>query len=263
MSDNVKAAWIGAGATVIAAGIAAIAALYLGLLAPENTVKSPRVDSNTPEALAVKPQTDEKAISVDIEKPESNLGKIFIGMGRSYADSLFGVPVVEVKHELDKTLELNYMYKKFFLQLIFSRGGSLTFYSVVSRDKDFTTCIPKLDKCIGGNTFSQMTEIEGFSGKHPHTYLYSYLTSKHYGYGEYFQLGNAGDYHNYYLGYNSLGVDYSNIFPFTKFGKSDHEWELFRAKNKPNSFGVGDMNAVDDNNLYYEIGPEYYTFRNR
>ncbi|WNO10583.1 ETEC_3214 domain-containing protein [Teredinibacter sp. KSP-S5-2] len=262
MSDSVKAAWIGAGATVVATGITAIAGLYLGLWAPKAALESPKV-SIASTGFDGESKSGEKASSKDIEKPENSLGKIFIGMGRSYANSLFGVPVVEVSHEFDNTLELNYMFKKFYLQLIFSKSGSLTFYSVVSRDMNFTPCIPKLEKCIGENTFSQMAEIEGFSGKYSHTYLYSYLTSKHYGYGEYLYLGNAGDYHNYYLGYNSLGADFSSIFPFTKFGKSDSEWELFRVKHKPNSFGVGDMSSIDDNNLHYEIGPEYYTFRNR
>jgi hypothetical protein len=199
----------------------------------------------------------------DIDNPENSLSQIFIGMGRSYADSLFGVSVVEVNHKFDKTIELNYTFQKFYLQLIFGEGGELRFYSVVSKDINFTPCIPKLGKCISEYTFYQMAEIDNLSGRHPHTYLYSYLTSKHYGYGEYLYLGNAGDYHNYYLGYNSLGVDYGDIYPFTKFGKSDSEWELFRAKHKPNSFGVGDMSSVNDDNLHYEIGPEYYTFRNR
>lgn len=259
MSDNVKAAWIGAGATIIAATIAGVVALYLGVSAPKDKEEAPKVSSKVSIEVENKPNFSEK----NTDKPESRIDKIFIGMGRPYADSLFGVPLVEINHEFDKTIELNYMFEKFYLQLVFTKSGSLTFYSVVSRDNDFSPCIPKLEKCIGQNTFSQMAKIDGFSGMHPHTYLYSYLTSKHYGYGEYLYLGNAGDYHNYYLGYNSLGVDYSNIFPFTKFGKPDSEWESFREKYKPNSFGVGDMSSVNDDNLYYEIGPEYYTFRNR
>lgn len=259
MSDNVKAAWIGAGATVIAATIAGVVALYLGVSSPNDKEDAPKVSSKAAIAVENEPNFSEK----NTDKPESRIDKIFIGMGRSYANILFGVPLVERNHEFDKTLELNYMFDKFYLQLVFTKSGSLTFYSVVARDKDFSPCIPKLEKCIGQNTFSQMAKIDGFSGMYPHTYLYSYLSSKHYGYGEYLYLGNAGDYHNYYLGYNSLGVDYNNIFPFTKFGKSNSEWESFREKYKPNSFGVGDMSSVNDDNLYYEIGPEYYTFRNR
>jgi hypothetical protein len=258
VSDTVKAAWIVAGASVVAAGIAAIAALW----APKDKVELPKV-SIALQDFDGESKFGENDSSTEIERSENSLAKIFIGMGRSYANSLFGAPVVELNHEFDDTIELNYRFERFYLQLVFNKSGSLNFYSVVSRNKDFTPCIPKLEKCIGENTFSQMAEIEGLSGTLLHTYLYSYLTSKHYGYGEYLYLGNAGDFHNYYLGYNSLGADFSNIVPFTKFGKNDSEWKLFRAKHKPNSFGVGDMSSIDDDNLYYEIGPEYYTFRNR
>lgn len=262
MSDTVKAAWIGAGATVITALIAGVVSVYLGVWAPKEKVAPLNVILTKAKSDTNTDNSSKDDAKIYTNTSEKNINKIFIGMGRSHAKSLFGIPLVEVNHDFNNTLEIDYSFDRFYLQLVFSKSGSLTFYSVVSKDKDFFPCIPKLGKCIGKHTFSQMTEIEGGSGRYSHTYLYSYLTSKHYGYGEYLYLGNVGNYHNYYLGYNSLGVNYSDIFPFTKYGKTNSEWELFRTTNKPNSFGVGDMSSVDDENLHYEIGPEYYTFRN-
>lgn len=266
MGENIKAAWIGAGATVVAALIAAAVALYLTLSESQNALGSAKDDGIAHPSIADSKSaigSDSASEGDSAQTAEENIDNIFIGMGKSYAKKLFGVPEVELKHEVDDSVEFNYVFEKFYLQLIFDESESLKFYSIVSRDKEFHPCIPKLNRCLGKNTFYEMSIVNGSSHKYSHTYVYSYLTSKHYGYGEYLYLGNAGNYQNYYLGFNSLGVDYGDTYPFTKYGKTDADWEDFRAKSKPNAFGIGDISQVKDDDLHYEIGPEYYTFRYR
>lgn len=265
MSDNIRAAWIGASATLGAAIIAGSVAIYLGVWAPHGNANNGTFDRSNDSAEVPREEIVAEVLPVPTEKknPEDELNNIFIGMGRSYAESLFGVAVVEIKHDFNDKIELNYSFEKFYLQMLFDEKGALTFYSVVSRDDEFTPCIPRLNKCLGDNTFAQMAQIDGIARSYPHTHIYSYLTSKHYGYGEYLYLGNAGNFKNYYLGYNSLGVDYSRVYPFVKYGSSNEQWESFRAEHKPNAFGIGDIGSIDGDNLNYEIGPEFYTFRNR
>lgn len=270
MTEGMKIARLAAFSAILAALIGAIVTPlvthYLGQ--PEKKTealeaKSESKSTDTSQPLEKKQLLISGPTTTSIEEnPEEKLGSIFIGMSRPYTEKLFGIPIVENFHDFNSSTEINYAFKNFYLQFIFSKSGNLQFYSLVSRSKDFTPCIPALDKCLG-NTFSKLSEIPNINASFEHNYVYSYLTSKHYGYGEYLSLGNAGNFHNYYLGYNSLGADYSNTRPFVLNEDNKQEWNFFRSKNMPNAFGVGDIGAISDDNLHYEIGPEFYTFRHR
>lgn len=259
MSENMKIAWLTSGAGVLAAVIGSVTAHYLGLWGKEVAEQKPA--STTVTQVVIDAPTPPPATLPIEDNPESKLDSIFIGMGKPYVEKLFGTPIVELKHELDSLTETNYKFEKFYLQFIFSKSGSVQFYSVVSRSESFKPCIPTINKCLG-NTFAEIARSNEMDASFEHNYLYSYLTSKHYGYGEYLYLGNAGNYQNFYLGFNSLGAMYNDIHPFTLNERNRAEWDEFRNKYMPNSYGVGEIGAISDDQLYYEIGPEFYTFRN-
>ena len=183
---------------------------------------------------------------------EKNLEKIFIGSGRKFIESLFGTPIIEIDHKELNVIEVNYSFENFYLQFLYNTRGEVQFYSVTSKNVNFKPTIPLFDIKLGNYSFYEF-------GKDS-TYLYSYLTSKHYGYAEYIYGGNSGNYHNYYFGYNSAGVDYGEIYPFTNY-ENKNELEKFRKTCIPNTFGVGYIGNISDDKLYYEMGIEYYTSR--
>jgi len=188
--------------------------------------------------------------------PYDRVGKIFIGANERYLESIFGVPVVTNQINSINSKEVFYSFKRFYLQFLYDKNGALFFYSLTSKDVNFNPVIPRLGVSLGESTFSEISNDA--------THLYSYLTSKHYGYSEYVYLGNAGNYHNYYLAYNSSGVNYVN-WPNVKTYVEGYESKSlgeFRSSMIPNSFGVGDMKGVSNDSLLYEVGVEYYTFRN-
>ncbi|VVN12382.1 hypothetical protein PS634_03876 [Pseudomonas fluorescens] len=269
MTENMKIARLAAIAAILAAVIAPVVT-PIATHVIDSYYKEKPEDNGTKNNVHPEAQVTVNSVPKSLEKleldpkialPDSKLGSIFIGMSKPYVETLFGTPIVELKHDFEKLTETNYVFDNFYLQFIFSKSGSLQFYSVVSRAKTFMPCIPTINKCLG-NTFSNIAKVQNMNASLEHSYVYSYLTSKHYGYGEYLYLGNAGNYHNYYLGYNSLGVDYDDIRPFTLNEHNKLEWDEFRSHNMPNAFGVGNIGSISDKNLYYEIGPEFYTFRN-
>lgn len=194
----------------------------------------------------------DNAISEITKNKENNLQKIFIGSGRKFIESLFGIPIIDINHKELNVTEVNYSFENFYLQFLYNARGEVQFYSVTSKNINFKPTIPLFDMKLGSHTFYKFGKVS--------TYLYSYLTSKHYGYAEYIYGGNSGNYHNYYFGYNSAGVDYGDIYPFTNYENKD-ELEKFRRSCIPNTFGVGDIGNITDDKLYYEMGIEYYTSR--
>lgn len=192
------------------------------------------------------------AVSETIKNKENNLQKIFIGSGRNFIESLFGIPIIEINHKELNVIEVNYSFENFYLQFLYNTRGEVQFYSVTSKNINFKPTIPFFNMKLGNHTFYEFDKES--------TYLYSYLTSKHYGYAEYIYKGNIGNYHNYYLGYNSAGVDYGEIYPFTNY-ENKNELEQFRKNCIPNTFGVGNIGNITDDKLYYEMGIEYYTSR--
>ncbi|WP_449106281.1 ETEC_3214 domain-containing protein [Pseudomonas mohnii] len=274
MTEGMKIARFAALSAILAALIGAIVTPLVTHYLEQSEKKTEALKAKNPaepenKSVNASPPSEQKPILISAptptsmnEHPEGKLSSIFIGMSRPYVERLFGTPIVENLHDFNSSTEINYVFRKFYLQFIFSKSGSLQFYSLVSRSKDFKPCIPTIDKCLG-NTFSDISKIQNTNASFEYNYVYSYLTSKHYGYGEFFYLGNAGNFQNYYLGFNSLGADYSNISPFVLDKNNKQEWDAFRSKHMPNAFGVGDIGAISDDNLYYEIGPEFYTFRHR
>ncbi len=184
---------------------------------------------------------------------KEKLEKIFIGAGRKYIESLFGIPIIDIKHARQNIIETNYSFDDFYLQFLYNSRGEVQFYSLTSKNKNFNPIIPGFNMSLGKHTFSEYG-----NGM---THIYSYLTARHYGYAEYLYLGSIGNYHNYYLGYNSTGVDYGDIYPFVNYSNTN-EWDKFRNKCIPNTFGIGEIGELSNNDLLdYEMGIEFYTAR--
>lgn len=260
LSVTVRAAKIGAAATIIASIVAAITVFLTG----DDASSVEFINNSTGNQSPVIQNSQNVAINYSAEatqrdsnpKPEDNLRKIFIGANERFLESIFGIPVVTKKIKSIGAKETFYSFERFYLQFLYDEDGNLFFYSLTSKDVNFNPEIPVLGAFLGQSTFRQIAEDA--------THLYSYLTSKHYGYGEYVYLGNSGDYYNYYLAYNSAGVNYGDWHKIITY-VNDYETggiEKFRAEMKPNSYGIGDMKGVTNDNLLYEVGVEFYTFRN-
>nr|WP_320165906.1 ETEC_3214 domain-containing protein [uncultured Methylophaga sp.] len=260
MSVTIKAAKISAVATILAAIIAS-ATVFITEEKTEtdrsidnsNSTQNPVIQNSQNVSVTYSFESKENSIKL---KPENSLGKVFIGANERFIESIFGIPVVTNQISSINSKETFYSFERFYLQFLYDNEGTLFFYSLTSKDVNFNPEIPKLGALLGQSTFSEISQEA--------THLYSYLSSKHYGYGEYVYLGNPGNYHNYYLAYNSAGVNYGNWNNVVTYvdGYEGQDLGRFRSIMKPNSYGVGDMKGVTNDSLNYEVGVEFYTFRN-
>jgi hypothetical protein len=260
LSVTIRAAKIGAAATILASLIAAATVLLIkddtfsvGFIDNSNSKQNPVIQNSQNVSVTYYAEPEEQNST---PKPEENLRKIFIGANERFLESIFGVPVVTNPIQSINARETFYSFERFYLQFLYNKDGSLFFYSLTSKDVNFNPEIPTLGSLLGQSTFSEISESA--------TPLYRYLSSKHYGYGEYVYLGNPGNYHNYYLAYNSAGVNYGDWSETVTYvdGYEDQDLNKFRTIMMPNSFGVGDMRGVTKDNLIYEVGVDFYTFRN-
>lgn len=260
MSVTIRAAKITSTATVIAAIIASVTVLLTRdddsssmPIDNSNSKQNPVIQDSQNVSVNYYTEIKEQISTIDVEE---KLSRIFIGASERYIESIFGVPLVENPIQSISSRETFYSFERFYLQFLYSEDGSLFFYSLTSKDVNFKPEIPNIGSLLGQSAFSEISEGA--------THLYSYLSSKHYGYGEYVYLGNSGDYHNYYMAYNSAGVNYVDWSDTATYvdGYEGQDIDTFRKIMKPNSFGVGDMRGVTNDNLIYEVGVEFYTFRN-
>ncbi|WP_439894703.1 ETEC_3214 domain-containing protein [Pseudomonas syringae] len=141
MTENMKIARLAAIAAIFAALIAAVITPIVTHLVESYSKEKPEAKT-TKKVASLETQAKINSAPKPVEKaepapkigpPDSELGSIFIGMSKPYVETLFGTPIVELEHDFDSSTETNYVFDKFYLQFIFSKSGSLQFYSVVSR----------------------------------------------------------------------------------------------------------------------------------
>ncbi|RAY84283.1 hypothetical protein DP190_11105 [Enterobacter cloacae] len=193
------------------------------------------------------------------KQAEDNLHVIYTGASIKYIESIFGAPVKEEHSEDGKVNEYIYSFRKFYLQVVYDNKNTVILYSVTSKDKDFHPEVPYLGKTLGH-------KFKDF-GNHIN-YLHFDHSSKFYQYEEGHYLGNPGNYRNFYLAYNPAGVDYVELQSLPDFYNNDEpspnkkDVEVFRSKNAPNTFGVGDINGGPEGlELSFRLGIDYYDAR--
>ncbi len=188
---------------------------------------------------------------------EDSLGQINSGVSIRYVESLFGVPIVERKIAKGKLTENLFSFNKFYLQVIFDESGTVRFYAVTSKDKNFRPALPYIGETLGSFTF-------GKSSINRDGILYSNKSSKFYEYAEYGEIGFPANYRKLYLAFNPMGAIYDErvyeAVPSISDTDSPTAIQKFRAMAYPNSYGVGSTLADETKFLSYtRIGIDFYT----
>jgi len=187
--------------------------------------------------------------------PEASLTKITTGMSRTFLEGLFGPARYD---ELNAELGANnliFVFPRFFLQAVVSRDRNVIFYSVTTRSGNFRPSIPKLGGELLNSHFSDFGEA---------VHVYSNMTSKYYEYAERINIGNAGNYHNIYLGYCPAGAPpvWEKFTPMVLEDDGPVARNKFRAENTPNCFGVGEILGKEDEVINtFHMGIDYYVSR--
>ena len=193
--------------------------------------------------------------SMPIIEPESQIPKVTTGISRKFLDNIFGNPTFDDLYPQLKIRNLIYVFPRFFLQAVISLDGKVVFYSVTTRSSAFRPHVPKLGGRLIETKFAEFGESE---------HVYSDMTSKYYEYAEKYNLGNAGNYRNIYLGFCPSGAspDWDKFKPAVLDDDGEVGVKSFRLQNAPNCFGVGDINGNEDVIIQeLRIGLDYYISR--
>ncbi len=157
-----------------------------------------------------------------------------VGLSRQYVEAKLGIPPLQHEVRSGDFIEAAYSYPQYYMQVIYDHANQVAFYGVTSKDPSFHPELPAIGGALGEKLFAEYPDGEC---------RYHYLTSKHYGYAESYYFGNPGNYHDYYLAYNSAGVNYGRQFTPVDFGQTPvlgcRTANRARPLVTPNTFGVG------------------------
>jgi hypothetical protein len=177
-------------------GIVAVAGFMVAVVALALQISNtPSPDST--EGVAIQPA------QTPTETAEITLRRLAPGMSVREFDRVLGQAVQSTPGE--SATELIYINELYFLQAIVDSAGTVVFYSVTTRDPDFTPDIKLLtggnsspiEGNLGASTFSEVHSggiPGGFSGAH------------NFGYYEYIWGANPGNYLTYFIAWNESGI---------------------------------------------------------